>query len=113
MERYFNTPNGFATLVGFINSPSAIPSVDGWIPTFENAKWMVENCAEFAKLICEKGSLTTSTIVDGWIKTIEVNYDFDKDDVCTLHNGDFVCEESMVEDREGYCHIPIFKFWGK
>jgi hypothetical protein len=113
MERYFNTLNGYVTLVGFINSPSAIPSVDGWIPDFETAKWMAENCDEFAKLICDKGSLTTSTIVNGWIQTIEVNYDFDKDCEYTLHNGDFVCEQSMVEDREGYCDIPIFKIWGK
>jgi hypothetical protein len=109
MSRYFKTPNGYAVLVGIISSPSAIQFVDGWIPNFEDAKWMVDNCGEFRKLICEKGSLTTSTIVNGWIQTIEVNCDFSKDDECTIHNGDFVCEQSMIEDREGYCHIPIFK----
>ena len=109
MSRYFKTPNGYAVLVGFINYPSAIPFIDGWIPNLEDAKWMVDKCGEFRKLICEKGSLTTSTIVDGWIQTIEVNCDFSKDDDCTIHNGDFVCEQSMIEDREGYCHIPIFR----
>ena len=103
------TSRGYATIIGFISSPSAIPFVDGWIPSLEETEWLVEHSEKFRELIKEKGSITTSTIVDGWIKTIEVNHDFDATDDCTLYNSEFVREQSMVEDREGYCTIPIFK----
>lgn len=103
------TSRGYSTIIGFISSPSAIPFVDGWIPSLEEAEWLVEHSEVFRELIREKGSITTSTIENGWIKTIEVNHDFDKTDDCTFYNGEFVREQSMVEDREGYCHIPIFR----
>ena len=113
MKGIITMPDGNkAEMTRFVTNPVGLFTLaEGeFVPTMEECEFMVENSEEFREFITEQGSVTTSSINDGWIASVEVNNDFEPNDICVFCDGKFVREQSEYAERIGHCTTPVFQY---
>lgn len=113
MESGIIMPNGKKAKIARIEDNPAfmVELKEGeFIPTVEECEYLLERHEGFRAIVDNYGSVTSSSMENGWIKSIERNYDFEPDAPCAILNGGYYLEQSECEERIGHCTTMVLKY---